>query len=148
MTGKTDRNNGSNTADLGSDGKFARGNSGRPKGARPKATQAIEVLLEGQGAALTQKAIDMALEGDTTALRLCLERIAPSRKDSPVRFELPDIQSAQDAADAARAILRAVADGDITPQEAVGVMAVVEQLRRTLETSELEKRIATLEDKK
>lgn len=129
-------------------GKFATGNPGRPKGARHKATRAIETLLEGQGEALTQKAIDMAIEGDTTALRLCLDRVAPSRKDSPVSFDLPEIQTASDAADAARAILRAVADGEVTPQEASSVMAIVEQFRRTLETTELENRIAALETAK
>jgi hypothetical protein len=34
----------------------------------------------------------MALEGDTTALRLCLERIAPPRKDAPVCFAFLDAE--------------------------------------------------------
>jgi hypothetical protein len=42
-------------------------------------------------------------------------------------------------------ILSAVSVGDVTPQEAVSIMAVVEQFRRTLEITELEARIATLE---
>ncbi len=93
----------------------------------------------------TQKAIDRALEGDVTALRLCLDRIAPARKDASVSFELPDIETMDDAANAARAILRAVADGEVTPLEAASVMAVVEQFRRTLETTEIERRITALE---
>jgi len=71
-------------------GRFAKGNPGRPKGARHKASQAIEQLLEGEAKALTRKAIDLALDGDTTALRLCLERIAPARKDAAVRFPFPN----------------------------------------------------------
>ncbi|AXI45111.1 hypothetical protein C1J03_03105 [Sulfitobacter sp. SK012] len=126
-------------------GKFATGNPGRPKGARHKTTQAIEVMLEGQQEALTQAAIDKALDGDVTALRLCLDRIAPARKDSPVSFDLPDIETAADAANAARAILKAISDGDVTPLEAATVMAVIEQFRRTLETTELERRLAALE---
>lgn len=141
------RNSGSNTDDRKSDGTFAPGNPGKPKGARHKATQAIEAMLKGQQQALTQAAIDKALEGDVTALRLCLERIAPARKDAPVSFALPDIETAEDAANAARAILRAIADGDVTPLEASTVMAVVEQFRRTLETTELERRLAALEAK-
>jgi hypothetical protein len=62
-----------------------------------------------------------------------------------VQFYLPDIETADDAADAARAILRAVASSDVTPQEAASVMGVVEQFRRTLETTELETRITALE---
>jgi len=54
--------------------------AGRPKGARSKTTLAVEALLEGQAEALTQKAIEKALEGDGVALRLCLERIAPAAK--------------------------------------------------------------------
>jgi hypothetical protein len=63
--------------------------SGRPAGSRNKATVAMEALLDGQAEALTQKAIDMALEGDITALRLCLDRVLPARKDRPVTFRLP-----------------------------------------------------------
>ena len=61
------------------DGTFTTGNAGRPKGARNKATQAVLALLEGEGEALTRKAIEMALAGDGAALRLCLDRIAPPR---------------------------------------------------------------------
>jgi hypothetical protein len=88
--------NGRNT-----DGKFSNGNVGRPKGSRNKATIAIESLLEGQAEALTQTAISKALEGDSIALRLCMERIAPPMKDKPVVFPLPRMQGAMDASQAA-----------------------------------------------
>ncbi len=126
-------------------GKFAPGNPGRPKGARNKTTLAIEGLLQGQSEALTQKAIDMALEGDTTALRLCLERIAPARKDAPVSFDLPAIGNAHDASEAAQAVLQAVSEGQVTPLEGASLMGLVEQYRRVLETTELERRITALE---
>jgi hypothetical protein len=61
---------------------FPKGNPGRPKGARHKATVAAEALLDGQAEALTQKAVDAALEGDTTALRLCLDPAAVGRTSS------------------------------------------------------------------
>ena len=67
-------------------GKFAPGSPGKPKGTRHKVTRAVEELLGDQSEALTQKAVELALEGDTGALRLCMERIAPPRKDSPVSF--------------------------------------------------------------
>lgn len=54
------------------DGTFSTGNPGRPKGARNKATTAALALLEGQAEALTQRAVEMALAGDTVALRLCM----------------------------------------------------------------------------
>src|SRR6056297_229472 len=126
-------------------GKFAPGNPGRPKGARHKATQAALALLEGEAEALSRKAIEAALEGDTTALRLCLERIAPPRKDAPVKFDLPPMQSAADAAKAAASVLEAVATGDLTPTEGAHIMALVETYRRTLETTEIDARVAALE---
>jgi len=145
MSKSNDRKNGSKTEGRNPDGTFASGNPGRPRGARHKVTQAIEAMLEGQQEALTQAVIDKALEGDVTALRLCLDRIAPARKDAPVSFAMPEIETAEDAAKAARAILKAIAEGDVTPLEAASVMAVVEQFRRTLETTEIERRIAALE---
>lgn len=138
------RNYGSETARDAS-GRFAPGNPGKPKGARHRATQAAQALLEGDGEALTRKAVQLALEGDTTALRLCLERIVPPRKDAPVQFDLPRMETAGDAAMAAGAVLAAVADGELTPIEGAHIMALVETYRRTLETSELEARLAALE---
>ena len=134
------RNSGRN-----SDGTFAKGNPGKPKGSRHKATQASLALLEGEAEALTRKAVDTALAGDTTALRLCLERIAPVRKDAPVQFALPEMSSAEDAAKAAASVLTAVSDGELTPSAGSHVMALVETYRRTLETSELEARVTALE---
>jgi hypothetical protein len=136
----TDRKCGRNA-----DGTFGPGNPGKPRGARHKATKAALALLEGEAEALTRQAVKMALGGDATALRLCLERIAPPRKDAPVAFALPPMQSAADAARAAGAVLDAVAAGDLTPNEGAQIMGLVETYRRTLETSELEARVAALE---
>jgi hypothetical protein len=65
---------------------------GRPKGCRHRATVAAEALLDGEAEGLTRKAIELALAGDTTALRLCLERILPARKDRPIRLQIPQIE--------------------------------------------------------
>src|SRR5262245_60454176 len=78
-------------------GRFPKGQSGnpngRPRGSRNSVTLACEALLDGQAEALTQKAIQMALDGDVVALRLCMERIYPPRKDRPVTLSLPPITS-------------------------------------------------------
>lgn len=140
----TDRNNGARSG-RNANGTFAQGNPGRPPGARHKTTRAIEALLDGEAEGLTRKAVDMALEGDTTALRLCLERVAPVRKDVPVSFDLPRIETAPQAAEAAKAVLQAVSSGDITPNEGAAVMGLVEQFRRILEVTELDQRISALE---
>lgn len=147
MADETERKNVANTY-TDENGKFAQGNPGKPRGTRHRVTRAVEELLEGQSEVITQKAVDMALEGDSTALRLCLERIAPTRKDAPVNFDLPAIQSAEEASEAAQAVLQAVSQGEITPLEGATVMGLIEQFRRVLETTELERRITALETQK
>ena len=124
--------NGRNTA-----GQFAAGNSGRPKGSRNKATIAIESLLQGQAEALTQTAVTKALEGDSVALRLCMERIAPAPKDQPVSFNLPKMKNAMDASEATGNVLTAVSEGELTPIEATRVMGLIDSYRRTLELTEI-----------
>jgi len=143
MTQTSPRKNADNTR-----GKpFPPGNAGRPRGARHKVTRAIEGLLEGEHEALTRKAIEKALEGDMMALRLCLERLAPARKDSPVSLALPTIQSAADAVSASAVLLEAVAAGDITPDEAGRVMALLTAHKQLVEAGDLETRITALEGK-
>lgn len=133
------------------DGRWLPGTSGNPagsmKGSRHRVTKAVEALLGDQAEALTQSAIEAALSGDATALRLCLERIAPPRKDAPVTFELPRMRTAADAATAAGAVLDAVAAGELTPTEGAHVMALIETYRRTLETTDIENRLTALEGK-
>ena len=68
------------------DGTFAAGNPGKPKGTRHRATRAALALLEGEVEALTRRAIQAALEGDMTAMRLCIERIAPPPQNLVHRF--------------------------------------------------------------
>jgi hypothetical protein len=142
------RKYGANTDERNSDGTFTSANPGKPKGSRHKVTQAVEVLLEGQSEALTQAAIDKALEGDTTAMRLCLDRIAPARKDAPIQFGLPVASDASEVAVAAQAVLQAVSEGEVTPLEGATVMGLLERHRRTLEASEFEKRLEALETRK
>ena len=133
--------NGRNTA-----GQFAAGNSGRPKGSRNKPTIAIESLLQGQAEALTQTAVTKALAGDSIALRLCMDRIAPTPKDQPVSFGLPKMKNALDASEAAGSLLTAVSEGQLTPIEAARVMGLIDSYRRTLELTEIEQRLQALEN--
>ena len=137
------RKSGGKTAD----GKFAPGNPGKPPGTRHRVTRAVEELLDGQAEALTQRAIDAALGGDVTALRLCLERIAPPRKGRPVVFALPPVESAADTVKALGALLAAVASGELSPEEGASVAALLETNRKAIELADIEARLAALEAK-
>ena len=73
------------------DGRFKPGQSGnpagRPPGSRNKTTLLAQGLLDSNAEALIKKLIQMALEGDTAAMRLAIERILPPRKDLPLEQE-------------------------------------------------------------
>lgn len=119
--------------------------SGRPRGARNKATLAVEALLEGEAEALGRKAIELAMEGDTTALRLCLERIAPPRKGRPVVLDLPPVLTVADLSAAQAVVVAAMGAGDLTTDEAADVAKVLEAVGASIERRDLEARIAALE---
>jgi hypothetical protein len=105
-----------------------------------------ESLLDGQTQELVQKTIDLALEGDSTALRLCIERIIAPRRDRPVDFKLPALGCTEDAMAAISAIADGVASGELTPAEAAELARVVETWRSIVETAEIERRLRALEE--
>ncbi|TXN40681.1 hypothetical protein FV232_27155 [Methylobacterium sp. WL30] len=119
--------------------------SGRPKGSRNRTSLAMEAILEGEGEALTRKAIEMALDGDGPALRLCMDRLMPARKDRPVTFELPAIESTADIPKATSALLHAVSSGDLTPSEAADVGKAIDAHVKAIEAHEFAERLAALE---
>jgi len=139
MTTKS-RKNGRNT-----DGKFGPGNPGRPIGSRHKTTLAVESLLGGEAERLTRKVIELALAGDTTALRLCMDRIAPVPKSRPVKFDIPMVRAAADLPPALTALMQAAGSGNLTPDEAASVAGLLELQRRAIETAEIEARLSALE---
>ncbi len=121
--------------------------AGRPQGSKHKATLAAEALLDGEAEALTRKAVEKALEGDTTALRLCLERIVPPRRDRTVPFDFPQVETASDTVKAKTALLRVVADGTLSPAEAQALSGLLDGFLKTLEVVELEERLARVEER-
>jgi hypothetical protein len=126
---------------------FVPGNPGKPKGARHRATRAMEALLDGESEALTRKAIELALAGDTTALRLCIDRILPALRERPIAVELPPLNGSRDAVAASAALLAAVTAGEIAPSEGREISRLIETHLKVLELHEIEARLAALESK-
>jgi Family of unknown function (DUF5681) len=118
---------------------------GRPLGARNRATIAMEALLDGEAEAITRKAVEKAKEGDTTALRLCLERILPPRKDRPIALLMPKLSTVADAATLMAAITSAVAIGDVTTSEAAELAKLIDTYVRAVEATDLDKRLRAIE---
>ena len=93
---------------------------------------ALQALLDGEGERVVRKAVDMALAGNETALRLVLERLLPVAKERPIRLDLPQLTKPSDVAQAVRRAVEAVAAGEVTPAEAETVLKLLEALRAAL----------------
>ncbi len=129
-------------------GRFASGNNigrGRSEGSRNKASLTMDVLLDGEAEALTRKAIELALAGDTVALRLCMERICPPRRDRPIKVKMAHVETPQDVLQAIAKVVDAVARGAITPSEGQVLASLIEVQRKAIETVEIEQRLAAVE---
>src|SRR6516165_8858405 len=122
-------------------GRFRKGQSGnpagRPKGSLNRATIMAQALIDGQSEALTQTLIQMALEGEPTAMRLSMERLLAPRRDRPVSFQLRPIGSARDAAEAQSDIAAAVSSGRMTPAEGADISKVLANAAKAFEVAEI-----------
>ena len=98
-----------------------------------------------EGFYLTRACIYRVLGGDITALKLCMDRICAPRKDGPISFEVPNMESAFDTVQVMAAVMTAVAGGNITPSEANTLAGLIDTFRRTIETSDIDKRVTELE---
>lgn len=128
---------------------FPAGNTasrGRPPGSRNKTTQAAQALFSENSEAICKKCLVLAMQADSTALRLCMERILPASKSSPVHFKMPKIRGLADLAKASQAILQAIANGELTIDEGQSMMALLERYRTIGETAELVPRLELLEE--
>jgi hypothetical protein len=137
-------NNGGKSKDT----RFKPGNPGKPKGARHKKTMLMEKMLADDGQAVVQAVIDAAKNGDMQAAKMVVDRILPAPKGRKIDLDLPNIRTAADLPELQEAIMSAVAAGQITPDEGSTLAGMAEMRRRSIETMQLEERIAALEAKK
>lgn len=128
---------------------FARGHSGnpagRPAGSRNKATLAAETLLDGEAEELMRLAVARARAGSDAALKLCLDRILAPRRERAVRFAIPALDSPADLAAVMRAVIVAVAEGVLTPAEALELSHSAQTLMNAIEHSDFEERLLAVE---
>jgi len=131
--------------------QFKKGQSGNPKGrgkgARNKTTVMLERMMADDASDVMQSVIDAAKDGDMTAARIIVDRIAPVRKGRPLEIDIPSIAAPGDVVSAYASILGNLASGHLTPDEAQQVSAVVEASRKAIETEQLAQRIDDLERK-
>jgi hypothetical protein len=103
--------------------------------------------LAGEAEGLTRRAIELALAGDVTALKLCLDRIAPVRRGGLVKIALPEVTTPAGLAAAMAEVVAEVAAGRISVDEANAFGSLLSLQGKVLELNDLAHRVAELEAK-
>ena len=104
----------------------------------------MQEQLNRRAGALICKALDLAESGDVAALRLCIERILPTRKERPVSFNLPAVRLATDAEKLMGAVIEAMACGNLTPSQAAQMARPIDAFVRTSIAAGIERDLAEL----
>lgn len=125
------------TAARDANGRFLPGQSGNPVGKKPgtrnRATLLREALAEGEDIATARIVIEKALAGDAVAARFIVDRLTPRPRGRAIALDLPTGAGAGDVVAAFDVTLRAMASGEITPDEALTVTRVLDGKTRALE---------------
>ena len=119
---------------------------GRPPGSRNKIVRVCQDTLDSHAETLTKKCLYLAFQGNPTAMRLCMERLMPARRQRALYFKLPPVKTIAEVAAASELVVSGVARGQLTPAEGQAFSGMLEGRRRMIETEELDQRIRALED--
>lgn len=150
----SDSKNSTPPSHLPGGGGFAPGNKcgkGNPHLARLAAYRQMvnKTLTPKRLRKVLLKLYSLAREGDMLAVKEVLYRTIGKVKsmdaETAARIELPELTNAKDTVKASNAILRAMTDGRLTPDDGAKLAAIVDLARRSLETNELAERLGALE---
>lgn len=126
-------------------GRWKAGESGNPAGRKPGTGEVakIRAAIADRVPELLEKLMAQALEGDTSAARLLLERaVAPLKAaEQPQALTLPDGTLTEQG----RAVLASVAAGELAPGQGAALLGALGTLARVAEVDELAARITALE---
>ncbi len=116
---------------------------GRPKGRSDRRTR-LRQVFEQRATELIDKAIELALAGDTRALRLCLERVCP-----PLEGQLLSVPALADPQgtlpEQAQAVTTAVGRGELDLAAAGQLLSLLERKGKIAELSELAQQLDELQ---
>jgi hypothetical protein len=128
---------------------FEKGRSGnprgRPKGSRNKATLLTESILDDHASLLAEKLVEMALSEDVSAMALCMKHLLPANRKRTIELDLPPLVTIHDGMQILSITMKAVAQGDISVEDAQQLSALVDLHRRLLENVDMDNRIRKLE---
>jgi hypothetical protein len=121
--------------------------AGRPRGSRNKKTLFLEALLDGESEALMRRLIGLAKMGDDLAMRLCVERMMPPRRERPVPLPLPRIDSEADARRASSEVIEALGEGEVTPKEAEQLLRAIAGAGVIMQSGEMAERVKWIQER-
>ena len=116
---------------------------GRPAGLPDRRTQ-YRQLIEARMPELIERCVNMAVQGDMQAMRLCLERVLPAVRAGDEAVNLPFIAGVGLGAKA-QGVLQAAFDDQIAPSVASTLINAIAGSARAIELDELTKRLEALE---
>jgi Family of unknown function (DUF5681) len=121
---------------------------GKPKGTRSRANQLMDRLFSKNPEDLqtiVDNTIKLAKMGEPWAVESILRRMWIPARERMVTFPMVSIKTQADVAAALDRILEVTSQGLITPGEATALAAVIEKLGKSLELSEMDRRLTALE---
>ncbi|MFT4058460.1 MAG: DUF5681 domain-containing protein [Legionella sp.] len=130
--------------------KFKKGQSGNPGGKKPgtlnKRTR-LATLLEPYAEGLINKTVELAMDGDVNALRLCIERLIPKATGQQIQIDLQglDIESSKTLPIIGKKIIDATAKGALSVQDGNQLMQLINVQKEFLAQEELVKRLDEIE---
>jgi hypothetical protein len=110
-------------------GRFQPGCSGNPAGKKPgtlnRATLLKRVMAEGDAERIASLIVERALAGEWRALRFVHDRLEPKPRARPVALDFPEGAT---VAEMSEIVLRATAAGEISPDEALQIMRLLDKV--------------------
>jgi hypothetical protein len=122
--------------------------TGRSTGSKNKRPNIHALLPPDAVQQLYTALFQLALAGDTAASRLLLDRLDPAPKGRPIELpEVPPIDGIESAQQAGRRVLETMLAGELSPDEAGQVIAVILQQVVGLEARDWSRMLEQLQER-
>lgn len=135
---------------------FQPGQSGNPNG-RPRNSgfkqNELKQILNDSAPQLLKKMVEMALDGDVNAIKLCMERLVPRVKpgDAPITIELPSLKKAGNSSaelmEIGAQVINERIDNNVDSSQAQALFEMLDSQRSLIETESVQKQLDDIKEK-